>query len=76
MAAEVHSCGLAIYLGQKRAKKFAAAGSAGSAGLGPKIDIDDLPTEACEPKLLVDQIERQSKDLLRLTDEVRARDMS
>ncbi|KAJ4259317.1 hypothetical protein NW757_002643 [Fusarium falciforme] len=58
------------------AKKFAAAGSAGDASLGPKIDIDDLSTEAREPKLLVDQIEQQAKDLLHLTDEVRAREMS
>lgn len=52
--AKVHNRRLALQLGQKRAKKFAAAGSAGDAGLGAKIDINDLPIEAREPKLLVD----------------------
>ncbi|RMJ13191.1 hypothetical protein CDV36_007153 [Fusarium kuroshium] len=45
-------------------------------GLGPRIDINDLPTEALEPKLLVDEIVQQGKALLGLADEVRAGDMS
>ncbi|RTE72122.1 hypothetical protein BHE90_013477 [Fusarium euwallaceae] len=57
-------------------KKPAAAGDAGDAGLGPRIDINDLPTEALEPKLLVDEIVQQGKALLGLADEVRAGDMS